>query len=270
MIIRPSRGWVPVNLGELFRSRELLYFLVWAELKVRYKQTVLGVAWAIIQPFVIMLVFTVCFGLIVRVPTEGVPYPIFVYTALVVWTYFSGALNQSSNSLLQYQGLITKVYFPRLLVPLSSVLAGLVDFLFAFAVLIGLTVYYEFPLTATVWTLPLFTLLAAATALAVSLWLSALNVQYRDARLLLPLLIQVWFFATPIIYPSSLVPERWLTLYEVLNPMTGVVEGYRWALLGSTEAPGPMLAVSVLTVAGLLVGGLYYFRRMERIFADVV
>ncbi len=269
-VIRPSRGWVPVNLKELFRTRELLYFLVWGELKVRYKQTALGVAWSIIQPFVIMLVYTVCFGLIVRVPTEGVPYPIFVYTGLVVWTYFSGALNQSSNSLLQYQGLITKVYFPRLLIPLSSVVAGLVDFLFAFAVLIGLTVFYGYPLTAAVWTLPLFTLLAVATALAVSLWLSALNVQYRDTRLLMPLLIQMWFFATPIIYPSSLVPERWRTVYEVLNPMTGVVEGYRWALLGSAQAPGPMLAVSVLTVAGLLVGGLYYFRRMERIFADVV
>jgi lipopolysaccharide transport system permease protein len=268
-IIQPSRGWVPVNLKDVLQFRELLYFLVWGELKGRYKQTVLGVAWAIIQPFVMMLVYTVAFGMIVRVPTEGVPYPVFVYSGLVVWTYFSNTLNQSSNSLLQYQGLITKVYFPRLLVPLASVAAGLIDFGIAFIVLIGLLKFYGYAITALVWTLPLFMLLAMTTALAVSLWLSALNVQYRDTGLLMPLLTQVWFFSTPIIYPSSLVPEQWRPLYDILNPMTIVVEGFRWALVG-TEAPNQMLWVPVLIVAGLLVGGLYYFRRTERIFADVV
>jgi lipopolysaccharide transport system permease protein len=216
-----------------------------------------------------MLVYTVAFGLIVRIPTEGVPYPVFVYSGLVVWTYFSNTLNQSSNSLLQYQGLITKVYFPRLLVPLASVAAGLVDFGIAFIVLIGLLKFYGYAITAVFWTLPLFILLTMTTALAVSLWLSALNVRYRDTGLLIPLLIQIWFFSTPIIYPSSLVPEHWRPLYDVLNPMTVVVEGFRWALVG-TEAPDQMLWVPVLVVAGLLVGGLYFFRRMESIFADVV
>jgi lipopolysaccharide transport system permease protein len=268
-VIQPSRGWASVNLKEVFQSRELLYFLVWGELKGRYKQTVLGVAWAVIQPFVMVLVYSIAFGLIVRVPTEGVPYPVFVYSGLVVWTYFSNTLSQSSNSLRQYEGLITKVYFPRLLVPLASVVAGLVDFAIAFIVLIGLLQFYGYAITILFWTLPIFVLLAMTTALAVSLWLSALNVQYRDAGLLLPLLIQVWFFSTPIIYPSSLVPEQWRPLYESLNPMTVVVKGFRWALV-NTEAPGQILLIPVLVVAGLLVGGLYYFRRMERIFADVV
>jgi lipopolysaccharide transport system permease protein len=268
--IRPSRGWVPVDLKDVFQFRELLYFLVWSELKVRYKQTVLGVAWVVIGPFVVMLIYTVAFGLIVKVPTEGVPYPIFVYSGLVVWTYFSNALHRSSHSLLQNQEVITKVYFPRLLVPLASVLAGLVDFTIAFIVLIGLLKFYGYAIMAIVWTVPLFVLLAMTTALAASLWLSAFNLQYRDAGLLVPLLLQAWFFATPIVYPSNLVPEDWRPLYDILNPMTVVVEGFRWALLGSTQAPDQMLAVPVLIVAGLLVGGLYYFRRMERIFADVV
>lgn len=269
-IVRPSRGWAPVNLMDLFRSRELLYFLVWGELKVRYKQTVLGAAWAVIQPFAVMVVFAVFFGLVVRVPTGEVPYPIFAYSGLVVWTYFANALNQSSNSLLRSEGLITKVYFPRLLVPVASVLAGLVDLAVAFVVLVGLAAFYGYVPTASFWTLPLFVLLAMTIALAVSLWLSALNVQYRDVRLLVPVLIQLWFFSTPIIYPSALVPERWRTLYEVLNPMVGVVEGFRWAVLGEGVAPSPVLAIPCLAVLCLLVGGLYYFRRMEKIFADVV
>ena len=268
--IRPSRGWAPLNFRDVFQSRELLYFLVWEELKVRYKQTVLGVAWAVIQPFVMMLVYTIAFDLIVKVPTEGVPYPVFVYSGLVVWTFFANALHRSSSSLLQYQGLISKIYFPRLLIPLTSIVAGLVDFAISFVVLIGLLLFYGYAITTLVWTLPLFLLFAMATALAVSLWLSALNVQYRDTGLLLPLLIQVWFFATPIIYPTSLVPEHWRPLYDILNPITIVVEGFRWALLGSTEAPDQLLVYSVLIVASVLVGGLYYFRRMERIFADVV
>lgn len=269
-IIRPSRGWAPANLSDILRFRELLYFLVWGELKVRYKQTVLGVAWAVIQPFAVMVVFAVFFGLVVRVPTGEVPYPIFAYSGLVIWTYFANALNQSSNSLVRSEGLITKVYFPRLLVPVASVLAGLVDLAVAFVVLVGLAYFYGFAPTAFFWTLPLFVLLAITTALAVSLWLSALNVQYRDVRLLVPVLIQLWFFSTPIIYPSELVPERWRTLYEVLNPMVGVVEGFRWALLGEGVAPSPVLAIPCLAILCLLVGGLYYFRRMEKTFADVV
>jgi lipopolysaccharide transport system permease protein len=269
-VIEPSRGWAPARLGDVLQFRELLYFLIWAELKVRYKQTVLGVAWAVIRPLSVMVVFTIFFGLVVRVPTGDIPYPIFAYSGMVVWTYFSGALGQSSGSLVQYEGLISKVYFPRLLVPMASVLASLVDFLFAFAVLVALVFFYGFIPTAAVLTLPLFVLFAAAIALAVSLWLSALNVQYRDVRLLVPVLIQLWFFSTPIIYPSALVPEGWRTLYELLNPMVGIVEGFRWALLGTASPPIFTLAVSVFTVAALLVGGLYYFRRMERIFADVV
>lgn len=268
-VIEPSKGWAPVRIRDVFRFRELLYFLIWAELKVRYKQTVLGIAWAVIQPLAVMVVFTIFFGIVVRVPTGDIPYPIFVYSGMVVWTYFSGALGQSSNSLTRYESLISKVYFPRLLAPMSSVIAGLVDFAFAFVVLVALAIFYGFVPTLAVLTLPLFVLLAVATVLAVSLWLSALNVQYRDVRLLVPVLIQLWFFSTPIIYPSALIPEGWRTLYEILNPMVGVVEGFRWALLG-TAGPSPTLAISVVSVAGLLVGGLYYFRRMERTFADVV
>lgn len=259
-----------MRLGDVFRFRELLYFLVWAELKARYKQTVLGVGWAVIRPLSVMVVFTIFFGLVVRVPTGDIPYPVFAYSGLVVWTYFSGALGQASDSLLKHEGLISKVYFPRLLVPVASVLAGLLDFLIAFVVLVALALFYGFTPTVAVLTLPLFAALVAAAALAVSLWLSALNVRYRDVRLLVPVLIQLWFFSTPIIYPSNLVPEGWRALYEILNPMVGVVEGFRWALLEGAQPPSPTLALSVLTVAGILVGGLFYFRRMERTFADVV
>ncbi len=270
--IRRTQGWAPVKLEDVFQFRELLYFLIWSELKVRYKQTALGVAWAVIRPFAIMVVFTIFFGIVVRVPTGEIPYPVFAYSGLVMWTYFAEALNRSSNSLVEYERLITKVYFPRLLIPVASVVAGLVDFAFAFVVLVGLMVFYGFvPATTAVLTLPLFVLLAMMTALAVSLWLSALNVQYRDVRLLMPVLIQLWFFSTPIIYPSNLIPEGWRTLYEVLNPMAGAVEGFRWALLSEAEAPDPtLLAISSFAVVAILVGGLYYFRRMERIFADVV
>jgi len=206
-IIEHTAGWVPVRLRDVFQVRELLYFLIWSELKVRYKQTVLGVAWAIIQPFAIMVAFTVFFGIVVRVPTGEIPYPLFAYSGLVVWTYFANALNQSSNSLLQHERLITKVYFPRLLLPLANVISGLVDLLIACTVLVGLISFYGFTPTAAVCALPLFVLLTVMTALAVSLWVSALNVQYRDIKLLMPVLIQLWFFATPIIYPSHLIPE---------------------------------------------------------------
>jgi len=272
-VIQTTRGWAPVRLGDLLRFRELLYFLVWSDLKVRYKQTVLGVAWAVIQPLAIMVVFTVFFGMVVRVPTE-IPYPIFAFTGVVVWQYFATALSRASNSMLEQQALITKVYFPRLVVPVSSVVAGLVDFAFAFAVLVPLIGFYPgagFSPSTAVFALPLFLLLAVLSALSVSLWFSALMVQYRDVRLLMNVVMQLWFFATPIIYPSSLVPGSWRVFYEALNPMVGVVEGFRWALIGGAEAPNPTtLAVSVVLVAVVLVGGLYYFRRVERIFADVV
>ena len=268
-IIRPSSGWVPLRLRELWEYRELLYFLTWRDIKVRYKQTVLGAAWAIIQPFFTMVVFSIFFGALAGIPSEGIPYPIFAYSALVPWMYFANALTQSSNSLVEYEGVITKVYFPRLLVPMAAVLAGLMDFAIAFIVLIGMMLFYGIVPTAAIWTVPLFILLATATAGGVGLWLSVLNVQYRDVRYAISFLIQFWLFATPIAYPSSLVPEPWRMIYG-LNPMVGVVEGFRWALLGTGQAPGLLIAVSVLMVAALLISGLYYFRRMEDTFADVV
>ena len=269
IVIRPSTGWAPLHLRELWEYRELLYFLTWRDIKVRYKQTALGATWAVLQPLLTMVVFSVFFGRLAKVPSDGLPYPIFAYCGLVPWTYFATALSQSANSLVDHGRLITKVYFPRLLVPAASVIAGLVDLGIALVVLVGMLLFYGVAPGPAVVTLPLFILLAAATALAVGLWLSALNVQYRDVRYTLQFLIQFWLFATPVAYPSSLVPQRWRILYG-LNPMTGVVEGFRWALLGKGEAPGALLAVSVLTVAAALIGGLFYFRRMERAFADTV
>ena len=267
VVIQPSRGWVPLHLRELWTYRELLYFLVWRDIKVRYKQTALGAAWAIIQPFFTMVVFSIFFGALAKLPSDGVPYPIFTYSALVPWTYFATALAMSSNSLVDHARLITKVYFPRLLVPAASVLAGLVDLAIASVVLIGMMLYYGMVPGAAVVFLPLFVLLAAATALGVGLWLSALNVQYRDVRYTIPFLVQFWLFVTPVAYSSSLVPERWRALYG-LNPMTGVVEGFRWALLDK-EPPGALLLVSTASVILLLTAGLFYFRRMERRFADI-
>ena len=269
MIIRPSRGRLALNLRELWQYRELLYFLVWRDVKVRYKQTALGAAWAIIQPFFTMVVFSVFFGLLARVPSEGMPYPIFAYSALVPWMFFANAVTQASNSLVDQERLITKVYFPRLIIPSAVVLAGLVDLAIAFGVLLGMMLFYGIPPTPAIWAIPFFILLAAATALGVGLWLSALNVQYRDVRYAVPFLVQFWLFATPIAYPSSLVPEPWRAFYG-LNPMAGVVEGFRWALLGKAHLPGMLLVVSICTVALLLIGGLLYFKRMERTFSDVV
>ena len=269
IIIRPSRGWVPLKLADLWAYRELLYFLIWRDVKVRYKQTVLGAAWAIIQPFFTMVVFSVVFGRLAKIPSDGLPYPVFAYCALLPWQLFAHALTESGNSLVASQNLITKVYFPRLVIPLAAVLGGLVDFAIAFLVLLAMMAYYGIAPTAAVATLPLFLLLAVATALGVGLWLSALNVQYRDVRYTIPFLTQFWLFATPVAYPASLVPEPWRAVFG-LNPMAGVVEGFRWALLGTAHAPGPMLAVSGAVVLALLVGGLYYFRRMEKTFADVV
>jgi len=268
-IIQPSRGWVPMKLSELWAYRELLYFLVWRDLKVRYKQTAIGVAWAILQPLFAMVVFSVVFGKLAKVPSDGIPYPVFAYCGLLPWQLFAHALNESANSLVGSQSLITKVYFPRLVIPLAAVLAGVVDFGIAFLVLLGMMVVFHIVPTGAVMNLPFFLLLALACALACGLWLSALNVQYRDVRYTIPFLVQVWLFATPVVYPSSLIPESWRALYG-LNPMAGVVEGFRWALLGKAEGPGGLLAVSTAMVVVLLIGGLYYFRRMEKTFADVV
>ena len=267
--IGPSTGWPSLRLREIWEYRELLYFLIWRDIKVRYKQTALGAAWAVIQPFFTMVVFSVFFGRLARIPSEGVPYPVFAYCALVPWSYFANALTMGSNSLVDHGRLISKVYFPRLLVPAASVVAGLLDLAISFTVLLAMLVVYGITPTFALLTLPLFVLLATLTAFAVSLWLSALNVQYRDIRYTLPFLVQFWLFATPVAYPSTLVDERWRALYG-LNPMAGVVEGFRWALLGRPSAPGPMILVSAATVLAVLVGGLFYFRRMEKSFADVV
>jgi lipopolysaccharide transport system permease protein len=269
LIVRPSSGFLRLDLKALWAYRELLYFLVWRDIKFRYKQTALGAAWAILQPTLTMLVFSVFFGRLAKVPSDGVPYPVFAYTALLPWQLFAFALTESSNSLVASQNLITKVYFPRLVIPLSAVLAGLVDFALAFVVLLALMLYYGIVPTAAIALLPLFLVLAVASALSVGLWLSALNVKYRDVRYTIPFLTQFWMFATPVAYPSSLVPERLRPLYG-LNPMAGVVEGFRWALLGGTHTPGPLLAVSVAAVIALLIGGLRYFRKTEATFADVV
>jgi lipopolysaccharide transport system permease protein len=270
LIIKPSQGWVNLRLRELGEYRELLYFLVWRDIKVRYKQTVLGAAWAVIQPFFAMVVFSVFFGKLAKVPSDGLPYPIFAYTALLPWQLFAHALTESGNSLVASQQLIKKVYFPRLAIPIAAVLAGLVDFAIAFVVLLGMMFYYGIVPTMAIVTLPLFILFAIATALAAGLWLSALNVEYRDVRYIIPFLTQFWLFATPVVYPSSLVPETWRAFYG-LNPMAGVVEGFRWALLGkSGGGMGPLMVVSVLAVIALLIGGLIYFRRMEKTFADLV
>jgi len=267
--IRPSSGWVSLKLDELWEYRELLYFLVWRDIKVRYKQTVLGAAWAIIQPFMTMVVFSLFFGKLGKIPSEGVPYPIFSFAALVPWTFFATGLGQGANSLVGSQHLIKKVYFPRLVIPIASVFSGVVDFALAFLVLLGMMAYYGIYPTINILWLPLFLLLALVTALGVSLWLSALNVQFRDIRYTVPFLTQFWLFATPIAYPSSLLPEPWRTVYG-LNPMAGVVEGFRWVLLGTATRPGPMILVSTLAAVTLLVTGAFYFRRMEKSFADVV
>jgi len=260
---------VSLGLGELWEYRELLYFLVWRDVKVRYKQTALGAAWAIIQPFFTMVVFSIFFGKLGKIPSDGVPYPIFTYAALVPWMFFANGLAQSSNSLVGSANLITKVYFPRLIIPIATVLSGVVDFVIAFAVLLAMMLYYGIlPTRNTVW-LPLFLLLALLTSLGVGLWLSALNVEYRDVRYIVPFLTQFWLFASPVAYPSSLLSPPWQTVYG-LNPMVGVIEGFRWALLGTATGPGPLIAVSSLVALLVLVAGAFYFRRMETTFADVV
>ncbi len=268
MVIRPSRGWVPIDFRALWAYRELLYFLTWREVKVRYKQTALGFAWAIIQPFMLMIVFTLFFGTLAKVPSEGIPYPLFSYAALLPWTLFAEGITRSSMSLVQDANLVQKVYFPRLVMPLSGILSPVVDFGIAFIILVGMMFYYGYAPTVSVLWLPVFILLALVTALGVGLWLSAINVKYRDVRYVIPFLIQLWLFASPVVYASSLLPQQFQVIYG-LNPMAGVIEGFRWALLG-TEPPGSLIAVSVIVVIVVLVSGAFYFRRSEKIFADVV
>jgi lipopolysaccharide transport system permease protein len=267
--IEPASAWPSIGLRELWDYRELLYFLTWRDLKVRYKQTALGAAWAIIQPLFMMLVFSLFFGRLAGVPSDGIPYPLFTFCALLPWQLFAHSLTESSNSLVRNQNLITKVYFPRLVVPLSAVLAGLVDFAIAFVILLGMMLFYGIVPGSQILALPFFILLAVMTAMAVGLWLSALNVQYRDVRYTINFLVQFWLFATPVAYPSSIIPARWRVVYG-LNPMVGVVEGFRWSLLGKPESPGALVMVSTVVVIILLTGGMFYFRRMEQQFADIV
>jgi lipopolysaccharide transport system permease protein len=267
--IQEARAWPALKLNELWDFRELIYFLIWRDIKVRYKQTVLGASWAIIQPLFTMLLFSLFFGRLAKVPSDGIPYPLFSFCGLVPWSYFSNALTQASNSLVGNSSLIKKVYFPRLAIPVGKVLSALVDFGLALVLLLGMTFYYHLhPSFRLLW-LPLFLLLAMATALGASFWLSALNVRIRDVEQALPFLTQIWLFATPIAYPSSLLSQPWRTLYGI-NPMVGVVEGFRWALLGAKTTPGPMLAVSCLVAAAMLVSGAFWFRRLEKTFADVL
>jgi lipopolysaccharide transport system permease protein len=269
-VIEPARGWVPLKLSELWEYREVLYFLIWRDIKVRYRQTLIGAAWAVIQPFMTMVVFSIFFGRLAKVPSDGVPYPVFAFAALVPWTFFANGLTQSANSLVHSGHLITKVYFPRLLVPMGRVLAGLPDVGLSLLVLLGMVWWYGLlELGERLMWVPALVILTFVTALGLGLWLSALNVRYRDIQHAVPFLIQIWLFATPIAYSASLLSEPWRTVYS-LNPLVGVIEGFRWALLGSGNPPGLSLTVSALAAAVLLVSGAYVFRRIERTFADVV
>ncbi|MBN1230596.1 MAG: ABC transporter permease [Anaerolineales bacterium] len=269
VIIKPSRKLSPINFRDLWRFRELAFFLIWRDVKVRYKQTVLGAAWAILQPLLQMIVFNFLFGDMAKIETGGIPRPLFTYSALLIWNLFSSALGDAARSLVASRNMITKVYFPRLIIPISSIFSGLVDFAIAFVVMMGMMIYYKTPPTAQIWTLPLFLILALVTATGVGLWLSALNVNYRDIRYVLNFLTQFWLLATPVAYPSSEIPEGMRMIYA-LNPMVGVVDGFRWAILGTDAGPGPDLWISIAMSIVLLVSGLYYFRSMEKTFADKV
>ena len=274
LILRPSRGWGSLNLRDLWIYRELIYFLTWRDIKVRYKQTALGASWAILQPVLAMIVFTIFFGGLLTVSSGDVPYPVFSYVAILPWNLFTKSLTDAGRSLVLNRNMITKIYFPRLVIPISSVLASVVDFLIAFVVLIGLMWYFDVRPTTAVWALPLLLLLALVTSLGVGLWLSALNVLYRDVGYVLPFLTQIWFFITPVVYSATEISDKWRLIYG-LNPMTGVVEGFRWALipaeiLPAQTGPGPMLAVSTVIAILTFITGLIYFRRMERTFADMI
>lgn len=267
-IIRPARKWVPIDFHEIWNYRELLYFLIWRDIKIRYKQTALGFIWVIIQPLSMMIIFTLFFGILVQVPSEGIPYPLFSLAALLPWTLFAEGLTRSTMSMIMNTNIMTKVYFPRIILPISGILSPVVDFLVAFSLLIIIMAWYRFLPTWNIIWLPAFFILAVATSLGVGLWLSALNVQYRDFQYTLPVLIQLWLFASPVVYPATMIPEPYRILYG-LNPMAGVIEGFRWTLLGTTP-PSAMILVSVVVVIVLIVSGAFYFRKMEQYFADIV
>ena len=268
IVIRPLRGWIPINFREVWAYRQLLYFFAWRDIKVRYKQTVLGAAWAILRPVMLMVVFTLVFGNLMNVPSLGIPYPLFSYAALLPWTMFAEGVVRASDSLVADRNIVQKIYFPRLVMPMSGILSPLVDFAIAFVIFIAMMFYFDFPFTIRILWLPVFLLLALVTTLSIGLWFSAINAQYRDVRYALPFVVQLWLFASPVIYSSTLLPERFQIIYG-LNPMAGVIEGFRWALLG-TEPPGSLIIVSAIIVVLALISGAYYFRRMERVFADVV
>jgi lipopolysaccharide transport system permease protein len=267
--IKPSRGWVALNLSVVWRRRGLLYFLVWRDVKVRYKQTFLGAAWVILQPVSIMVIFSVVFGFLAKVPSDGIPYPVFTFCALVPWQLVANSFTDAGNSLAANQNLITKVYFPRVIIPLAAVLTRLIDFAFGLLVLVGILFYYDLRAGNSIWFLPFFILIALAIGLGLGLWLSQLCIRYRDVRHMIPFFTQLWFFASPIAYSVSLIPESWRLLYSI-NPMVGVIEGFRWALTGTGNLTGQILVISIVLAVFLLITGLYYFRRAERDVADVV
>jgi lipopolysaccharide transport system permease protein len=269
VLIQPRSGWLSFDLAALYRYRELLYFLTWRDVIVRYKQAAVGVAWAVLQPLLTMVVFTVIFGRFAKMPSDNLPYPIFAFTALLPWNYFAQAIGRSGTSLVSNANLVSKVYFPRLVIPISGAIAPLVDFVISFVILLGMMVWYGIAPTWGVLALPLFTLLAVVTAVAVSLYLAALNVKYRDVGHAIPFLVQFWMYASPVVYSVSIIPEKWRLLYS-LNPMVGVIEGFRWALLGKEQPDFAVMAMSIIVVAILLVGGLVYFKRTERVFADII
>ncbi|OGO18634.1 MAG: phosphate ABC transporter permease [Chloroflexi bacterium RBG_16_48_8] len=268
-IIRPSRGWKGIDFKELWRYRELLYFLIWRDIKVRYKQSLLGAAWAIIQPLLTMIIFTIFFGQWAGIPTDEVPQPVFYFAGILPWQFFQSGVSKSGISLVASRNLITKIYFPRIAVPIAPIIAGLLDFGLAFLILIVMMFFYGIVPTSTLWTLPLFLFLALLTAVGVGIWLAGLNVAYRDVGYVIPFLLQVWFFLSPIVYSSTIVPES-LRPYYGLNPMVGVVQGFRWAIFGVGKPNLTDLCASIGVAIFLLVSGVFYFKRMERTFADVV
>jgi lipopolysaccharide transport system permease protein len=269
VVIEPRRGLFHLDLKSIWEYRELLYFLVWRDLKVRYKQTAIGVGWTVLQPLIAMSIFTVIFGYFAKIPSDGVPYPIFAFCGLLPWTYFATALNRCMVSVVADAQLVSKVFFPRLILPMAGTISGIIDFLISLVIFLGLMVWYGFGVTFWLLTLPLFLMLALLTALAVGLWVSALNVRYRDIGYIIPFITQVWMFASPVIYPVSMIPEKYRSLYS-LNPMSGVIEGFRWTVLGKANPDFSMMAASAIVVAGVFAGGVVFFRRMERTFADVV
>jgi lipopolysaccharide transport system permease protein len=269
VVLGPSTGWVAPDLQELWHHRELVFYLAWRDLTVRYKQTIIGVAWVAIKPLATTIILWIIFGMLLRVPTNGLPYPVFAFAALAPWTFFSSALTQSGSSLVANAGLVTKVYFPRLALPLASVLAATVDFAVAFVILIVMMILFGVTPGIAIVTVPIFVLIIILAALGAGLWLSALEVRYRDVGYTIPLLMQLWMFVTPVIYPVTIIPEEWRLVYS-LNPMVGVVEGFRWALLSTSDRPDTSLAISAIVVVVVLLGGLLFFRRTERTFADIV